>query len=141
VNRQDFQRWLDRYVEAWKSYDEDQIGSLFSDDALYRYHPQDEPLRGRAEIVKNWTENKDAPGTYDAKYEPLAIDGDVHVASGSSTYFEPDGKTRRDEYLNVYVCRFNDTGECTEFTEYWIQNRDFRRRDREELIRKTKAGE
>lgn len=136
-----FQGWLDRYVEAWKTYDPDKIGGLFSEDAEYRYHPLDEPLSGRAEIVKNWTENKDAPGTYDAKYEPLAIDGDVHVANGSSGYFEPDGTTKRDEYLNVYVCRFNDAGECTEFTEYWIQNRDFRRRDREELIRKTKAGE
>jgi hypothetical protein len=141
VDKAGFQGWLDRYVEAWKTYDEDQIGGLFSEDAEYRYHPQDEPLRGRGAIVKNWTENKDAQGTYDAKYEPLAIDGDIHVANGWSRYFEPDGTTKRDEYLNVYVCRFNAAGECTEFTEYWIQNRDFRLRDREELIRKTRAGE
>jgi hypothetical protein len=38
------------------------------------------------------------------------------------------------------VCRFNDAGECTEFTEYWIQNRDFRKRDREELIKQAAAG-
>ncbi len=43
MDRQSFQGWLDRYVEAWKSYDEQQIRALFSEDATYRFHPQDEP--------------------------------------------------------------------------------------------------
>ncbi len=138
MDRQGFQGWLDRYVEAWKTYDADQIGSLFSADAVYRYHPQDEPLNGRKAIVENWLENKDDPGTYDAKYAPLAIDGDTLVASGWSRYFEPDGTTVSDEYLNVYVCKFNDAGECTEFTEYWIQNRAMRRKALEEMKREAR---
>lgn len=140
MDRRQFQAWLDGYVDAWKTYDEGKIGALFSDDAVYRYHPQDEPVTGRAAIVASWLENREDPGTYHATYQVLAIDGDVHVANGASRYFDADGKLR-DEYLNVYVCRFNDAGECTEFTEYWIQNRDFRKRDREELIRKIRAGE
>jgi ketosteroid isomerase-like protein len=137
MNRDQFQDWLDRYVEAWKSYDAAKIGALFSDDAEYRYHPQDEPLRGRGEIVKSWLDGKDEPGTYDAKYEVLAIDGDTHVANGWSRYFEAPGGDMRDEYLNIYVCRFNGAGECTSFTEYWIQNRAMRRRSIEEMIRKA----
>jgi hypothetical protein len=140
VDRERFQSWLDAYIEAWRTYDEGSIGALFSDDAIYRYHPQADGIRGRAEIVKSWIDNRDAPGTYDAEYSPLAIDGDVHVASGISRYFEAEGGKLRDEYCNVYVCRFNDAGECTEFTEYWIQNRDFRKRDREELIKQAAAG-
>jgi len=139
VDRQQFQAWLDRYVGAWKTYDPEMIGALFSSGAVYRYHPQDEGLRGRDAVVASWLENRDEPGTYDAHYEPLAIDGDIHVANGWSRYFAPDGGTR-DEYLNVYICRFNEAGECTEFTEYWTQNRDFRRRDREQLIREARAG-
>ncbi len=133
MDRQAFQGWLDRYVEAWKSYDEAAIGDLFSEDAEYRYHPQDEPLRGRDAIVQNWIESKDDPGTYDAKYEVVAIDGDMHVANGWSRYFDAEGKPR-DEYLNVYLCRFDDAGRCSEFTEYWIQNREFRRRALDEMI-------
>ena len=34
----------------------------------------------------------------------------------------------RDEYWNVYICRFNDAGECTSFIEYWIQSRDMRKK-------------
>jgi len=53
-----FQRWLDGYVGAWKTYDEGAIGALFSEDAKYRFYPWDQPIRGRAAIVANWLEDK-----------------------------------------------------------------------------------
>jgi ketosteroid isomerase-like protein len=137
VDRQGFQNWLDRYVEAWKTYDEQKIGDLFSEDVVYRYSPQDEGLKGRAEVVKSWLDDKDEPGTYDARYQPVAIDGDVHVANGWSRYYTAPGGDLRDEYFNVYICKFDDEGRCRAFTEYWIQNRDFRRRDREQLMREA----
>lgn len=121
-----FQAWLDRYIEAWKTYDADQIGDLFSADATYRYHPQDEPVAGREAIVSSWLEDRDEPGTYDARYEPLAIDGDVHVARGVSDYLDERGELR-DQYCNVFVCRFDGSGQCMDFTEYWIRNRRFAR--------------
>ena len=31
-----FQRWLDAYVEAWRTYDPAGIGELFGEDAEYR---------------------------------------------------------------------------------------------------------
>jgi hypothetical protein len=131
MNHDQFQDWLDRYVEAWKSYDRQQIAELFAENAQYRYHPQDEPVMGRDAIVDSWLDEKDEPGTYDAKYEPLAIDGDVHVAQGWSRYFDAQGKPR-DEYCNIYICRFDADGRCTDFTEYWIQNREFRRQQVQE---------
>lgn len=144
MDRQQFQNWLDGYVEAWKTYDPDKIAALFADDVEYRYHPNDQGddvLHGRAAVVANWLENKDPEGTVDAKYSPLAIDGDTYVAHGHSDYFDGPGGPLRDQYFNVYECRFNDKGECTLFIEYWIQNRDFRRKAREELIAKVKSGE
>lgn len=144
MDRQHFQNWLDGYVEAWKTYDPDKIATLFADDVEYRYHPNDQGddvLHGRAAVVANWLENKDPEGTVDAKYSPLAIDGDTYVAHGHSDYFDGPGGPLRDQYFNVYECRFNDKGECTLFIEYWIQNRDFRRKAREELIAKVKSGE
>ncbi len=137
MDRQQFQGWLDRYVEAWKSYDPAEIGDLFSEDARYRHHPQDEAIVGREAIVKDWTEEPDKKGTYDASYEVAAIDGDVHVATGWSRYLDGPGGAPEDEYWNVYLCRFNDAGECTDFTEYWIQNRQFRRESIETMIREA----
>jgi hypothetical protein len=126
LDHAEFRDWLDRYVAAWKTYDPRTIGDLFSEAAEYRYHPQDEPVRGRDQIVAGWLEGRDDPGTYDAKYEPLAIDGENHVATGWSRYFNADG-TLTDEYCNIYLCRFDDQGRCREFTEWWIRNRTFAR--------------
>jgi ketosteroid isomerase-like protein len=127
MDRAGFQEWLDRYVAAWKSYDATDIGELFSEDAEYRYHPQDEPVRGREAIVASWLDEKDDPGSFDAHYEPLAIDGENHVAQGWSRYFADDGKTLKDDYDNIYLCRFDTEGRCREFTEWWVQSRRFRK--------------
>jgi len=140
MDKAGFQDWLDRYVEAWKSYDPQAIGDLFSEDIVYLYHPLDEGVRGRENVVKDWVENKDDEGRYDAQYEPAAIDGDTYVAKGHSDYFDENGKLR-DQYFNVYFIKFDGEGRASEFVEYWIQNRDFRRRDRNDLIRQAAAGE
>ena len=54
MDRAAAQEWLDRYVAAWKSYDEAAIAALFSEDVVYRYHPYDEPIVGRDAVVASW---------------------------------------------------------------------------------------
>jgi hypothetical protein len=53
VEKAEVDHWLQAYVGAWKSYDRDQIGELFSEDVRYRYHPHDDPVVGRAELVRS----------------------------------------------------------------------------------------
>ena len=122
------QVWLDRYVAAWKSYDPDAIVALFSEDVVYRYHPYDDPIIGRDAVVGSWlgdsesgdASTRDQPGTYDATYSPVAVDGPVVVATGTSNYRdEPDGPVVR-VFENCFVMRFADDGRCREFTEYYI---------------------
>lgn len=116
--------WLKAYIQAWKTYDPQEISSLFAEDATYSYHPFDEePLRGRDAIIASWLENKDAPGTYDAHYEPIAVDGNVAIANGRSTYFEADGKTQKYVFDNIFVMRFDDQGRCVEFKEWYMKPR------------------
>jgi hypothetical protein len=38
MDERGFQRWLDVYVDAWRTYDRAAIGRLFSEDVEYRYH-------------------------------------------------------------------------------------------------------
>ncbi len=131
MRRADVQAWLDAYVEAWKSYERDAIEALFSDDVEYRYHPYDEPLRGRDAVVQSWlgegdhpdASERDAPGTYTAQYAPVAVDGDVAVATGISTYFGEDGAIT-EVYDNCFVMRFSADGRCREFTEWFIERPD-----------------
>ena len=123
------QEWLDRYIAAWESYDPDAIAGLFSEDVVYRYHPYDEPIVGRDAVVASWlgtaesdgASTRDAPGTYDATYSPVAVDGEVVVATGTSTYREiPDGPVVR-VYENCFMMRLDQAGRCREFTEYYMK--------------------
>ena len=105
MDRSAVQAWLDRYVEAWKSYDQAAIEALFAPDATYRYHPYDkDALEGRDAIVANWLENRDVAGTYDGHYEPYAVEGDRAVATGTSSYWTDASKATLDRvYDNVYL--------------------------------------
>lgn len=123
MHRQRFAEWLERYVDAWKSYDPSAIGALFAENASYRYHPWDEPLQGRDAIVASWLESADQAGTYDARYVPLLIDGDTGAATGWSRYFSADGGLER-EYRNLFVCHFDSDGRCRDFTEWFMLNRE-----------------
>jgi ketosteroid isomerase-like protein len=129
MDKTDVDRWLGAYVSAWKSYDRDEIAALFSEDVRYRYHPYDEPIEGRDAVVEAWlgegdhagASTRDEPGTYDASYRAVAVDGDVAVATGSSTYTDEPGGPVRDVYDNCYVMRFDPEGRCSEFTEWFVK--------------------
>lgn len=121
--------WLDRYVQAWISYDPRDISELFSEDVAYRYHAYDEPIVGRDAVVASWlgedtsgeASTRDLPGTYEAKYSPVAVDGDTVVATGTTRHREvPDGPVVR-SYDNCFIMRFDADGRCREFTEYYLR--------------------
>jgi ketosteroid isomerase-like protein len=134
MDRASVQAWLDRYVAAWKTYDADQVASLFAPDATYRYHPWDEGdqvVTGRDAIVRAWIapddneSGRDAPNTYDASYEPYAVEGDRAVAVGWSRYWTDTGRTTvRQIYDNVFLMRFDGDGRCVEFTELFMKRPD-----------------
>jgi ketosteroid isomerase-like protein len=117
----DLKDWLDRYIAAWKSYDPQAIGDLFAEDAEYRYHPWDEPIKGREAIIAAWTDQPDTPGSWDASYEPYAVEGDKAVAIGTTKYFNSNGSTVDREYHNVFIMQFDHDGRCTNFTEHFME--------------------
>jgi ketosteroid isomerase-like protein len=112
--------WLAGYQEAWQTYDPAAIGALFSENAAYRYHPYDEPLRGRDAIVASWLEDQDVRGTYGGDYQPLVVAGDTAIATGTSTYRAADGSVEG-IYDNCFILRFDDEGRCREFTEWFMR--------------------
>ncbi len=118
MTHDDLQTWLDRYVDAWLSYDPVRIGDLFSPDAEYRFHPWhegDRVLRGRAAIVAAWLDPElhDDPATVRAAYRPFAVDGDRAVAIGSSVYLDgPGGVDRRTPGTTATSCASTPTADA-----------------------------
>lgn len=129
MDREQAQQWLERYVAAWKSYDPGEIGALFSDDVSYRFYAYAEPVVGRDAVVASWlgesdsstASTRDAPGTYDAAYTAVAVDGDVVVATGTSTYLDEPGGQVTQVFDNCFVMRFDGEGRCRDFTEYYTK--------------------
>src|SRR4051794_29057415 len=132
MERETAQDWLHRYIAAWTSYDPDDISGLFSEDVVYRYHPYDQPIVGRAAVVASWlgadasgtASTRDAPGTYQAEYAPIAVDGDTVVATGTTRYHDVPGGRVVGVYENCFVLRFDGAGRCREFTEYYLRRPD-----------------
>ena len=77
-------------------------------------HPGSESASGDAST-------RDAPGTYEAEYSPVAVDGDTVVATGTSRYRERPGGPVVRTYENCFVMRFDGEGRCREFTEYFLR--------------------
>ena len=114
------------------TYDRGQVEALFAEDICYRYHPYDDPIKGRAAVVDSWLEagefsgasGRDEPGTYEASYRAVAVDGDVAVATGTSSYRDESGGEIKRVYDNCFVMRFDSEGRCREFTEWFMKRKN-----------------
>ena len=72
---------------------------------------------------QSWLTDPDEPGSWEADYEVLAVDGDTYVAHGRTRYLTDDRSAIDREFANVFVCRFDDEGRCREFTEWYMRRR------------------
>ena len=126
MTKSDLQTWLDRYIEAWRTNSPGPIESLFTEDAVYRFHPYDkdeEIANGRDQIVAAWLELADDPDSWEAVYEAWAVDGDLGVAVGTSRYLATEDEPER-MYHNCFLMKFDADGKCSEFTEFFVRQPD-----------------
>jgi hypothetical protein len=71
-------------------------------------------VRGREAIVTDWLEEQDEPGTWEASYRPLVVEGQRAVAEGTTSY------TNGDFFWNLWTLRFDDENRCAEFVEWFM---------------------
>ncbi|MDP9243403.1 MAG: nuclear transport factor 2 family protein [Actinomycetota bacterium] len=112
--------WLGRYIRAWESNEAEEIAALFTEDAVYSYGPFSADVVGRDAIAMSWLEDPDEPGSWEAEYHPIAIDGQTAIANGRSRYFNAD-RSLKDEYDNIFLIRFDADGRCAEFREWFMK--------------------
>jgi len=115
--------WLDRYEQAWRNNDAAQIRALFTDDAVYRWHPWEEPADGAdggEEIVQAWLEQPDDPDDWTLECEPLAVNGELGVAR-CVTRYRATARGPARVYHNIWLVSLTDDGRCSDFTEYYMK--------------------
>jgi hypothetical protein len=116
LTEESFRNWVEQYIVAWNSNDPDDIRALFTEDAAYYTGPFDAPWLGREEIVRQWLERKDKPGTTQFSYDVVATKGNLCVIRGEAVYLEPPTV-----YSNIWILRLDAEGRCSEFTEWWME--------------------
>jgi ketosteroid isomerase-like protein len=115
--------WLDRYEQAWRNNDAAQIADLFTDDAVYRWHPWEDPADGADgsdEIVQAWLDQPDDPEDWTLDCEPLAVNGELGVAR-CVTRYRATARGPARVYHNIWLVSLTDDGRCSEFTEYYMK--------------------
>ena len=60
MNRDSVALWLQKYIQAWRTYDPQAISDLFTEDATYVITPGTAG-KGTEAIVANWLKSPDAP--------------------------------------------------------------------------------
>ena len=108
------QRWLDAYIEAWRSYDAGAIADLFTEGATYRYNPWEDPIHGREAILSGWLGDRDEPESWEAEYRPFVVAGNRAVAVGETRY--TGGKT----FYNSWQLTFDRDARCSDFVEWYM---------------------
>jgi len=131
--REELQQAHDHYAavaaEAARTGDWRAWADQFTEDAEYRYHPWDDPVKGRAAIVEDWlnpggsADGRDKPGTVEFEYAPYAIDGDRAVIVGWTAYREAPGGEVDRTYDNAWLVEFDGDGRCRSFTEFFMKRR------------------
>jgi uncharacterized protein (TIGR02246 family) len=115
VDEGTLRQWMEGYLRAWQGNDPEDIGALFTDDALYYTAPWREPWSGRRAIVEGWLEKKDQPGEWSFRWEPFLAQEDLAIVRGWTSY-PKEGQ----EYSNLWIIRFTQDGRASEFTEWWM---------------------
>src|ERR687891_932235 len=109
-------RWMDGYVLAWSSNDEDHIRPLFTEEAVYDPQTAGGEWYGIDEIVANWQEIDDDEDDWVFQWRPPVETDDLAVVTGTTRYLDPPAG-----YRNLFVIRFAEDGRCYDFTEWYIE--------------------
>lgn len=115
--------WLDRYRDAWRSNDVEQIAGLFTEDAVYRWNPfgrDEDEAKGRDAIIDAWLDEPDDPATWELDCEPLAMNGELGVAR-CRTHYSAQARGEEEAWHNVFLVRLTDDGRCYDFTEFYMK--------------------
>jgi mannose-6-phosphate isomerase-like protein (cupin superfamily) len=110
-----FLAWLDSYERLWRTAGTDQLSSLFVEDAQYLQSPVEQPRAGLAAIAAMWESNRDGPeDVFTMTRDVVAVTGDTGVARVVVRYGEPVVQ----EYIDLWVVRFDDSGRAVHFEEW-----------------------
>jgi ketosteroid isomerase-like protein len=115
VGREQVAGWVAAYERAWRAPGTAALAGLFTQDAVYRQGPYDEPVTGLPAIARMWEAERDGPGeVFRMTSDIIAVEGATAVVRMEVFYGDPVHQ----EYRDLWVVRFADDGRCVSFEEW-----------------------
>jgi hypothetical protein len=113
MNHQD---WLERYRHAWIERDANAAAALFTEDAIYREQPFEEPFAGLEAIRRYWSTVTRGQTAIELQYgRPVADGPRVAVEWWANLLNDGAPVTLAGEFLLL----FDEHWRCRELREYW----------------------
>jgi hypothetical protein len=114
MDRAAVKNWVDGYERAWRTPGTGTLGEIFTEDALYRTSPYEDPARGLDQIAQLWVREREGPDEqFDMASEVIAVEGHRAVVYVEVYY----GKTGND-WRDLWVLTFAADGRCSQFEEW-----------------------
>jgi hypothetical protein len=115
VTRDGFGQWIALYEELWRTPGTERLGELFAEEATYRHSPYEPAVTGLTDVAADWERGRNgADEDFTMSAEIVAVDGDTGVARVAVAYGPPEDQ----EYLDLWVARFDAHGRCVAFEEW-----------------------
>lgn len=108
--------WLEAYRRAWEDRDPDAAAALFTDDAIYREQPYQQPFDGKAGVRDYWATVTATQSDIHFRYGTPLIAGDRVIAEWWVTMRNGGADIT---LAGVFLLRFDAAGLCSELSEYW----------------------
>jgi ketosteroid isomerase-like protein len=109
-------RWIKDYGEAWRGGDDEALGELFTQDAVYRSSPFREPELGRDAIRAYWRRSTSTQAGLALRFgEPVVRGNRVAV----EWWAQMSDEGRPITLPGALLLRFAAGGRCEELREYW----------------------
>ena len=110
------QEWIEDYATAWREADDETVGELFTEDAVYRSSPFRPPSVGRSAIRAYWRDVTATQEDLELRFgRPLVHGNTVAVEWWASTRDSGRDVT----FPGALILRFSPGGRCEELREYW----------------------
>ncbi len=115
MNKDEVADWVAAYERAWRTPGTAVLTELFALDATYTTAPYEQPFEGLAQISVLWERERER---YDEVFTMesaiVAVEGDTAVVRVHVRYGDPV----EDEYRDLWIIRFDETGLCAAFEEW-----------------------
>ena len=108
--------WLAGYRTAWVDRDPAAAAALFTEDALYREQPYQEPFRGADAVRAYWSRVTAAQADIDLNWGSPIVDGDRAAVEWWVTLMNEGAPVTLAGSMTLL---FADDGRCRELREYW----------------------